>query len=574
MNEFFSMPVEHALLAALGFLVLLSLALVWQLARLSSRMNGLPGRFDVLQGNDEKLERGVREEMAGNRREIGETLRHNREEANGAIQGLSRTLNEQAAQSRHSLEEKMGAFQAAQNAQSEHLRALVDDKLTQVQQDARQGREEMAQSLKRFGESQKEQTEALGTLLKNQMETFTGQLALQLTAFAQTSEQALEKIRLTLEERLSQMQQDARLSRAEQADSLKNFGELLASQLQAHGKSNSEGMKTLRQTLETKLAAIQTDNNQKLEQMRQTVDEKLHATLEQRLGESFKLVSERLELVHKGLGEMQTLASGVGDLKKVLANVKVRGTWGEVQLDNLLEQILSPDQYAKNVATRPRSNERVEFAIKLPGRDEAGGVVWLPIDAKFPLEDYQKLLEAQEVGDVASMDDAGRALETRIRNEARAIRDKYLEPPHTTDFGLLFLPIEGLYAEVIRRPGLSDYLQREYRVTVTGPTTLTAILNSLQMGFRTLAIEQRSGEVWQVLGAVKTEFGKFGEVLAKTKKKLDEARNSIDQAETRTRAIDRRLRQVESLPAEQAAGLLGAAGTDVEASEASSGSEE
>jgi DNA recombination protein RmuC len=319
---------------------------------------------------------------------------------------------------------------------------------------------------------------------------------------------------------------------------------------------NTEGMDTLRHAIETRLAAIQTDNNQKLELMRQTVDEKLHNTLEQRLGESFKLVSDRLEQVHKGLGEMQTLASGVGDLKKVLSNVKVRGTWGEVQLDNLLDQILSADQYAKNVATRPKSSERVEFAIKLPGRDADDSVVWLPIDAKFPLEDYQKLVEAQEMGDLTTMEDAGRALENRIKAEAKTIRDKYIEPPYTTDFGLLFLPIEGLYAEVIRRPGLSDFLQREYRVTLTGPTTLTAILNSLQMGFRTLAIEKRSSEVWQVLGAVKTEFGKFGDVLAKTKKKLDEARNSIDQAETRTRVIDRKLRQVESLPATAARGLL------------------
>jgi DNA recombination protein RmuC len=253
---------------------------------------------------------------------------------------------------------------------------------------------------------------------------------------------------------------------------------------------------------------------------------------------------------------MQTLASGVGDLKKVLSNIKVRGTWGEVQLDNLLEQILSPSQYDKNVATRPNNNERVEFAIKLPGRDEAGSVVWLPIDAKFPLEDYQKLLEAQELGDLVAMEDTGRALENRIRAEAKTIRDKYIEAPHTTDFALLFLPIEGLYAEVIRRPGLFDGLQRDYRVTVTGPTTLTAILNSLQMGFRTLAIEKRSSEVWQVLGAVKTEFGKFGDVLAKTKKKLDEARNTIDQAEVRTRAIDRSLRKVESLPAAESRGLL------------------
>jgi DNA recombination protein RmuC len=315
-------------------------------------------------------------------------------------------------------------------------------------------------------------------------------------------------------------------------------------------------MDTLRQAIEARLAAIQTDSGQKLELMRQTVDEKLHNTLEQRLGESFQRVSEQLDRVHAGLGEMQTLASGVGDLKRVLTNVKVRGTWGEVQLDNLLEQILTAGQYEKNVATRPNSAERVEFAIKLPGRDAAGTLVWLPIDAKFPLEDYQKLIEAQERGDMGALEDAGRALENRVRDEAKTIRDKYIEAPHTTDFALLFLPIEGLYAEVIRRPGLFDALQRDYRVTLTGPTTLTAILNSLQMGFRTLAIERRSSEVWQVLGAVKTEFGKFGDVLARTKKKLDEASRTIEQAEVRTRAIDRSLRKVESLPAVQSRTLL------------------
>lgn len=544
------MPVEQKeLFVALIIAGLLLLTLFWQISRLSSHLASL-------HNNDEKLERGLRDEMAGNRREIGESLRHNREELNGTIERLNQALRVQAEQSRRMLEEKLNSFQTTQQDQAEQLRKLVDDKLNQVQHDARQGRQEMGASLGRFGESQKAQTETLGQLLKNQLETFTGQLALQLTAFTQTNEQSLEKIRVTLEERLGQTQDDARQSRSEQAESLKNFGELLTGQLQRLTQCNSEGMETLRQTLETKLATIQSDNNQKLEQMRQTVDEKLHNTLEQRLGDSFKLVSERLELVHKGLGEMQTLASGVGDLKKVLTNVKVRGIWGEAQLDNLLEQILSAEQYVKNVATRPQSNERVEFAIKLPGRDYNDSVVWLPIDAKFPLEDYQKFLEAQDAGDVTMMEEASRALETRIRNEAKAIRDKYLEPPHTTDFGLLFLPIEGLYAEVIRRPGLFDYLQREYRVTVTGPTTLTAILNSLQMGFRTLAIEKRSSEVWQVLGAVKTEFGKFGDVLAKTKKKLDEARNSIDAAEVRTRAIDRKLRQVESLPSEQAQSLL------------------
>ncbi len=381
-----------------------------------------------------------------------------------------------------------------------------------------------------------------------------------IQSLGKTLNDRFEQSSRTLEEKLlgfqSQAQKDAREGRTEQSTSLKNFGEQLTGQLQHLTQRNNEGLDILRQTLETKLSAIQTDNSQKLEQMRLTVDEKLHNTLEQRLGDSFKLVSDRLEQVHKGLGEMQALASGVGDLKRVLTNVKIRGTWGEVQLDNLLEQVLSPEQYAKNVVTRPNSNERVEFAIKLPGRNDGTDKVWLPIDAKFPLEDYQKLMEAQDLGDIVKMEESRKALESRIREEAKTLRDKYLEPPFTTDFGLLFLPIEGLYAEVIRRPGLSDYLQRECRVTVTGPTTLTAILNSLQMGFRTLAIEKRSSEVWQVLGAVKTEFGKFGEVLAKTKKKLDEARNTIDEAEKRSRSMDRKLRQVESLPVSEAKILL------------------
>jgi DNA recombination protein RmuC len=354
------------------------------------------------------------------------------------------------------------------------------------------------------------------------------------------------------------LQNEARLGREEMQNGLQRFNEQISQQFSIHSQRTAESLKDLRESVATRLSEIQQDNSHKLEQMRVTVDEKLHNTLELRLGESFRLVSERLELVHKGLGEMQTLASGVGDLKKVLSNVKVRGSWGEVQLDSLLEQILSPAQYEKNVAVRPGSNERVEFAIKLPGRDEHNDVpVWLPIDAKFPLEDYQKLVDAQENGDMAGMELASRALETRIRNEAKSIRDKYLEPPHTTDFGLMFLPVEGLYAEIIRRPGLLDNLQRDYRVSVVGPTTLTAILNSLQMGFRTLAIEKRSSEVWTVLGAVKTEFGKFGEVLAKTRKKLEEASNSIAAAEQRTRVIGKRLKTVEAMPSgEEESALL------------------
>jgi DNA recombination protein RmuC len=332
--------------------------------------------------------------------------------------------------------------------------------------------------------------------------------------------------------------------------------EAFARELNRFALGLDERFERLKLTVEGRLTAIQADNASKLDEMRRTVDEKLHATLEQRLGESFKLVSDRLEQVHRGLGEMQSLAAGVGDLKRVLSNVKTRGTWGEVQLSALLEQLLTAEQFAANVATRPGSNERVDFAIRLPGKGD-GAVVWLPIDAKFPLEDYQRLMDAQERGDPVLVEEAGRAIELRLKNEARSISDKYVAPPHTTDFALLYLPTEGLYAEALRRPGLADTLQREWRVSLTGPTTLAAMLNSLQMGFRTLAIEQRSAEVWAVLGAVKTEFGKFGEALAHTRKKLDEASNSISKAETRTRQLSRKLREVEALPASESEQLIG-----------------
>ncbi|MBW2429174.1 MAG: DNA recombination protein RmuC, partial [Deltaproteobacteria bacterium] len=308
-------------------------------------------------------------------------------------------------------------------------------------------------------------------------------------------------------------------------------------------------IEAMRQTMATQLRTLQEDNTRKLEQMRATVDEKLQTTLEKRLGQSFKQVSERLEQVYKGLGEMRALASGVGDLKKVLTNVKTRGTWGEIRLSHILEQILTPDQYDLSVATKKNSNDRVEFAIKLPGQGaEKDKVVWMPIDSKFPQEDYQRLLDAQDAADKELADKSSRNLEIRVKAEAKYIKDKYLDPPHTTDFGIMFLPVEGLYAEVLRRPGLCDNLQREHRIVVTGPTTLAALLNSLQMGFRTLAIEKRSSEVWELLGVVKTEFGKFGDVLAKTKKKLQEASQTIDKAEVRTRAIERKLRKVQEIP--------------------------
>jgi DNA recombination protein RmuC len=318
----------------------------------------------------------------------------------------------------------------------------------------------------------------------------------------------------------------------------------------------------VRGTVEQRLAALQEGNEKKLEQMRATVDEKLHATLEQRLGESFKQVADRLEQVHKGLGEMQTLARDVGSLNRVLTNVKTRGIFGEVQLAGLIEQVFTPEQYAINVETVPGSGSRVEFAIRLPGRGGPGEgkPLWLPIDAKFPREDYERLLEAQERADPAAVESAAKAIEARLKLEARTIREKYIAPPHTTEFAILFVPTEGLYAEALRRPGLVDSLQRDCRVTLAGPTTFLATLTSLQMGFRTLALEQRSTEVWEVLGAVKTEFGKFGDVLAKTKKKLDEASSSIEMAERRTRVMARELRAVEALPEARAMQLLPAAG--------------
>lgn len=333
--------------------------------------------------------------------------------------------------------------------------------------------------------------------------------------------------------------------------------ESFSKQLENLTNVNEQRMEKMRETVELRLKLLQDDNSNKLAEIKATVDEKLNSTLEKRLGDSFKLVSERLEMVHKGLGEMRSLASGVGDLKRVLSNVKTRGIWGEISLGNLLEQILTIDQYSQNVATKPGSNDRVEFAIKLPGRDKDGGVVWLPIDAKFPQEDFQRLIDAQEQANAVLADEAAKALEVRIKSEAKDIASKYISVPHTTEFAIMFLPVEGLYAEVLRRPGLSEYLMRQHRVIITGPTTLAALLNSLQIGFKTLAIEKRSSEVWALLGAVKSEFGKFGDLLDKTNKKLLEASNSIDTAVRKSRTIERRLKSVEELPQEQVISLLG-----------------
>lgn len=402
----------------------------------------------------------------------------------------------------------------------------------ELSQQQHQQRSELGQNLAQVAQALSERLERLTESNAQRLQELRAGLEQSLASLQTGNEAKLEHLRKTLDDK--QQATDARLERLTE--------------------SNAQRLQEVRSTLEQKLQELQRSNEGKLELMRQTVDEKLHATLEQRLGESFKLVSERLELVHKGLGEMQALASGVGDLKRVLGNVKTRGGWGEVQLQALLEQVFTAEQFAAQVAVKPGSSERVDCAIRLPGQGSGTGLgadapVWLPIDAKFPLEDYERLLQAQDGADLDAIKTAGAGLERAVRLQAKSIADKYIAPPHTTDFALLFLPNEGLYAEVVRRPGLVDALQREQRVVLAGPTTLAALLNSLQMGFRTLAIEKRSSEVWQVLGVVKTEFGKFGDVLDGVKKKLEQASDSIDKVGVRSRAIERSLRQVEALPA-------------------------
>lgn len=422
------------------------------------------------------------------------------------------------------------------------LREALEDALREEQ---RAGRSELREQLDSFSSGQAGRIDGF---------------AARLTEFSVRTDQRLDTLRDALIE-------DARRSRVEQGEVQQRFSDTLGGRLaevaqrndQRIGEltqRNEQRMLELRQTLEKQLQALQADNAQKLEQMRQTVDEKLQSTLNTRLDASFKLVSERLEQVQRGLGEMQQLATGVGDLKRVLTNVKNRGGWGEVQLENILEQVLVAEQYAREVRVRPDSAEAVDFAIRLPGRRDDDAPVWLPVDCKFPREDYERLLDAQEQGDVEAVRNSGNQLERAIRVQAKSISEKYVVPPHTTDFAVMFLPTEGLYAETIRRPGLVDALQREFRIVVAGPTTFTALLNSLQMGFRTLAIEQRSSEVWKLLGAVKTEFGKFATVLEKTHGQLNTVQNSIKQAGVRTRAIERQLRSVESLPGPEAEQLL------------------
>jgi len=416
---------------------------------------------------------------------------------------------------------------------SERLERELRDEVGRSAQGTRQ---EIAGTLGLFQQTLLNQQGDVARTQNEQIDSFRTQLASLQTAVSQALQSAV-----------SSQASQAQSSRDAQDSAFKRFADTLNEQLRLLSEANERRLNDVRSAVEQRLTALQQGNESKLEQMRLTVDEKLHATLEQRLGESFKQVADRLEQVHKGLGEMQVLAKDVGSLNRVLSNVKTRGIFGEVQLAGLLEQVFTPEQYASNVETVPGSGARVEFAVKLPGRRDDGLPMWLPIDAKFPREDHDRLLDAQDRADVVAADAAAKAIEARLRLEARTIKEKYIAAPHTTDFAILFLPTEGLYAEALRRPGLMESLQREYKVMLAGPTTLLATLNSLQMGFRTLALEQRSAEVWEVLGAVKTEFAKFGDVLVKTKKKLDEASNTIELAQTRANVMNRKLKSVEGL---------------------------
>ena len=416
---------------------------------------------------------------------------------------------------------------------------------TALRDEQRSGRGELREQLEGLGRQQETRMDGFARTLA-ELSTRTDQ---RLGEFTERTDQRLDVLRASLVD-------DARKARSEGALAQQQSAEAIGLRLAELTQRNEQRLGELRATLEQKLRELQVDNAAKLEQMRATVDEKLQTTLETRLGESFRLVSERLEQVQRGLGEMQQLATGVGDLKRVLSNVKDRGGWGEVQLENILEQTLTQEQYGKGVRVNPASTEAVDFAIRLPGRADDATPVWLPVDAKFPREDYERLLDAQDKGDADAVKTCALQLERAIRVQAKSISDKYVVPPHTTDFAVMFLPTEGLYAETIRRAGLVDLLQREHRVVLAGPTTLTALLNSLQMGFRTLAIEQRSSEVWQVLGAVKSEFGKFAGILEKAEKQISTVGKSLGEASRKTRTIERRLRGVESLQGPEAPALL------------------
>lgn len=523
----------------------------------------ITSHLDALEKTQARVEQVVREEVARSRDEQGKTAREQRQELTEAFKTLGDSVVQRMMDTASMQKGQLDVFSSQLVSFAKASGERLDGVRAESATGAKQLREEVVATLKSISETITKTMKDLAVAEKAQLEVFSEQIAL----LTKTSGEKLDSIRTESTTGAKQLREEViaalqgitegtTKTMSELANLQKIQLETMSTAIVRLSDSNEKKLEAVRITVESKLQSMQVDNAKQLEQMRQTVDEKLQGTLEKRLGESFKQVSERLELVHKGLGEMQTLATGVGDLKKVLTNVKTRGTWGEVQLGALLEQVLNPDQFGINVATK-EGGERVEFAIKLPGKGiEKDEVVWLPIDAKFPVEDYQRLIEAQERADIEGVEAASKQLENRVKICAADISEKYLNPPKTTDFGILFLPIEGLFAEVIRRTGLTEVVQRESRVVIAGPTTLWAILNSLQMGFRTLAIQKRSSEVWNLLAAVKTEWTKYGDVLEAVQTKLHQASDTIEKAKVRSRVVGRKLKDVQELPIGEATALL------------------
>lgn len=554
------------LIAVLMVVVIVLLLLAWQARRLLELVRkeadwaGVVNRLSVIQQGQEQVDRSVRDEISRNRQEQSNQSQALRTEVlvaltsvgdslSSKIEDLTRSNDQKLELLRSAVQQRLDSFTAESGRKIEGLTESVATASSRLQTEVSVRLEEfnvsLADTVRETHQLQRDQTEQISSSIQSfqarqdeRLQVLQTAIDSKLSAIEQQTGQKLTEVD-------SALRSQSQLLREETGASFKSLGDSILTTLTGISQLQKNELQELKTTVDGRLALIQSENEKKLEQMRQTVDEKLQGTLDARLGESFKQVSDRLEQVYKGLGEMQTLAAGVGDLKRVLTNVKTRGTWGEVQLGALLEQMLAPDQYGHNVATSG-TGERVEYAVKLPGRDTNGAPVWLPIDAKFPVEDYQRLVDASERGDVESVEKASRQLEATLKLSAKTLSEKYIAPPATTDFGILFLSTEGLYAEAMRKAGLAEFIQREHRIVLAGPSTLAALLNSFQMGFRTLAIQQRSSEVWELLGGVKLEFGKYADVLAKVKKKLSEAQDTIERAETRTRAIHRKLRNVES----------------------------
>jgi DNA recombination protein RmuC len=559
------LPVEAGLLVTSilsAVAAVLGIVILQRLSRPSVLPPLLEPRLLDIEGAVGRCEASLRDELARGRDETREASRSQREEVAGLFERLSSALRA-----------SLGDLSTGQQVRLDDFANRLGEASARQAEDARNLREEIRRTLGQLGGAVGLRISELGTAQGEKLDIVAAQIA----ALTDGNERRQETLRANMEAKLGELKTEAGLNaknlREEISVNLRNLGDALSQAIEQISQAqrerldrvsvgvteltqrSSDQQEALRRTVEERLDAIRSENGERLDQMRQTVDEKLQSTLDQRLGASFQIVADRLEQVYKSMGEMQTLATGVGDLKRLLTNVKSRGTWGEVALGNVLEEMMAPDQFGRNVEIVPGSNQRVEYAIRLPGDNDVP--VWVPVDAKFPVEDYERLVDASLRGDIDAVDAAGKAIETGIRGSARTICEKYIHAPHSTEFAVLFLPTEGLFAEVVRRPGLVDALQREWHVMVAGPTTLVSLLVSLRVGFRSLAIQKHSNEVWKVLAAVKTEFGKFGGILDKVGKKLRDTQDVLEnEVGVRRRAMDRRLREIEVLPGTEAVALL------------------